>query len=148
MERVSITGLRGCCYLDKTLEGAPTRTEDREAVTLAGWTDRVYRDTPATIQLQVLRPRYLAISTLSTLSTLQGAAGGGTISLTTTPELADTVVWNPWAEKAGQMGDLGGDNWPGWVAHIYTISTHDIFIIYLQKISTPPGSCVWRRGSA
>ena len=62
MERASITGLRGCCYLDKTLEGAPTLTEDREAVTLAGWTDRVYRDTPATIQLQVLRPRYLAIS--------------------------------------------------------------------------------------
>ena len=57
VERASITGLRGCSYLDKTLEGAPSLTEDREAVTLAGWTDRVYRDTPATIQLQVLRPR-------------------------------------------------------------------------------------------
>ena len=57
VERASITGLRGCSYVDKTLEGAPSLTEDREAVTLAGWTDRVYRDTPATIQLQVLGPR-------------------------------------------------------------------------------------------
>ena len=78
VERVSITGLRGCCYLDKTLEGAPTLTEDREAVTLAGWTDRVYRDTPATIQLQVLRPRYLAISTISSnIYTIYTAGRGG-----------------------------------------------------------------------
>ena len=44
------------------------------------------------------------------------------------------MVWNPWAEKAGQMGDLGGDNWPGWVAHIYTISTHDIYNISIVSI--------------
>lgn len=29
--------------------------------------------------------------------------------------LADTVVWNPWEEKAGQMADLGGENWRGFL---------------------------------
>ena len=29
--------------------------------------------------------------------------------------LADTVVWNPWEEKAGEMGDLGRENWRGFV---------------------------------
>merc|ERR1719154_4242 len=42
VEAVSISGLKGLEYQDKTLEGIPTVTEEREQVTLAGWTDRVY----------------------------------------------------------------------------------------------------------
>ena len=25
------------------------------------------------------------------------------------------MVWNPWEERAGQMGDLGRDNWRGFL---------------------------------
>ena len=25
------------------------------------------------------------------------------------------MVWNPWEEKAGEMGDLGRENWRGFV---------------------------------
>merc|ERR1712013_265249 len=42
VSNVSISGLQGLQYKDKTLEGVPTLTEEREQVTLAGWTDRVY----------------------------------------------------------------------------------------------------------
>jgi glucose-6-phosphate 1-epimerase len=28
---------------------------------------------------------------------------------------ASAIVWNPWPEKAAAMGDLGGDNWRGFV---------------------------------
>ena len=51
MENVSIDGLKGLSYVDKTLEGIPTVTEERESVKLAGWTDRVYLSTPDTLTL-------------------------------------------------------------------------------------------------
>jgi glucose-6-phosphate 1-epimerase len=28
---------------------------------------------------------------------------------------ASAIVWNPWAEKAAAMSDLGADNWRGFV---------------------------------
>ena len=50
------------------------------------------------------------------------------------------MVWNPWAEKAGQMGDLGGDNWPGWGFYLQRIYLHYIYSIY--NIYIPRFVCV------
>jgi len=93
VEKVSISGLKGLTYLDKT-EGGSSFTEEREEVGLAGWTDRVYLNSPDT-------------------HTIHGPAGGKIVFSKT--NLPDTVLWNPWEEKAGQMGDLGGENWRGFV---------------------------------
>lgn len=95
VEKVSISGLKDLKYQDKTLDGIPTLTQEDELVTLAGWTDRVYLDSG---ENQVI----------------EGAANGGKIILKKT-NLADTVVWNPWEKKAGEMGDLGSENWKGFV---------------------------------
>jgi len=94
VEKVSILGLKGLQYQDKTLEGIPTVTEDREQVTLAGWTDRVYLGS-------------------GDEQVINGTTGGKLIFKKT--NLADTVVWNPWEKKAGEMGDLGSENWRGFV---------------------------------
>eukprot|EP00092_Neocalanus_flemingeri_P105676 GFUD01135479.1.p1 GENE.GFUD01135479.1~~GFUD01135479.1.p1 ORF type:complete len:275 (+),score=88.65 GFUD01135479.1:41-865(+) len=94
VEKVSISGLKGLKYQDKTLEGIPTVTEERELVTLAGWTDRVYLGS-------------------SDQQVLNGVNGGKLIFKKT--NLADTVVWNPWEKKAGEMSDLGSENWRDFV---------------------------------
>ena len=94
--KVSIHGLKDLSYIDKTLDGAPTLKEDREAVTLSSWTDRVYLSAPNNLSIQ------------------GAGSSGGKLSLSKT-NLADCVVWNPWAEKAAGMGDLGAENWEGFV---------------------------------
>ena len=96
MEKVSIQGLKGLSYIDKTLEGAPTVKEEREVVTLASFTDRVYKDAPDSLSVQGL------------------GSSGGKLSFTKT-NLPDVVVWNPWEERAGGMGDLGAEHWAGFV---------------------------------
>jgi len=94
VEAVSISGLKGLEYQDKTLEGTPTMTEEREQVTLAGWTDRVYLGS-------------------GDQQVISGAQGGKIVFKKS--NLSDTVVWNPWEKKAGEMGDLGSENWRGFV---------------------------------
>ena len=93
VEKVSISGLKGLNYLDKTKGGAQC-AEEREEVRLAEWTDRVYLDSPDTL-------------------TIHGSPGGKIVFSKT--NLADTVVWNPWEQRAGEMGDLGSQNWRGFV---------------------------------
>ncbi|XP_041464080.1 putative glucose-6-phosphate 1-epimerase [Lytechinus variegatus] len=87
---VSITGLNGLEYVDK-IRGGATFTEDRELVTVDGNYDRVYKQTPNKHEIR---------------NTIDGA----TIVLEKN-NFPDTVVWNPWAEKAKQMSDFGDDEY-------------------------------------
>ena len=75
-------------------EGGARSREEREEVKLTGWTDRVYLNSPDCL-------------------TIHGPPGGKILFSKT--NLADTVVWNPWEEKASEMGDLGSGNWGGFV---------------------------------
>jgi len=86
----SIKGLQGLKFVDKTIEGTPTLDEAREEVMLEGWTDRVYLG-GGQREVRVSR-----------------GAGAGSLTLTSSG-LSDTVVWNPWPEKAEAMADLGGE---------------------------------------
>ena len=65
-------------------------------VTLSGWTDRVYLSSA---------PREVVVSR---------GAGAGSLVLAQSG-LQDTVVWNPWPEKAGAMADLGQANSGGFL---------------------------------
>lgn len=87
--RVAVQGLAGGTYLDK-LDGI-RRRQPLGPLTLIGETDRVYFGTNAECLLEDpgLRRR-IRIS----------KRGGRT-----------TVVWNPWAEKAARMPDLGADGY-------------------------------------
>jgi glucose-6-phosphate 1-epimerase len=88
---VAVLGLQGSRYLDK-VQAMAAFTEQAPELRIARETDRVY-DSDGTCQIRDpgLR-RTLRI----------GKSGSGS-----------TVVWNPWAEKAGQMSDLGANGWPG-----------------------------------
>jgi len=90
---VSVTGLAGKTYIDKT-DGMRRKTQEG-AVTLAKETDSLYLDTPShrAIEDPAWRRRITVDS---------GSAHS-------------TIVWNPWAEKGAAMRDLGDPAWRGMV---------------------------------
>jgi len=94
VESARIVGLSGLNYVDKCLPDAPTLKEEREEVGLSESADRVYRGPVSSLLVK--------------------GAGGGSVAITST-NLPDTVVWNPWQEKAAAMSDLGAEAWPNFI---------------------------------
>lgn len=89
LRQVSVHGLQGCDYLDKVQDFA--QMKQCGGVRFAGEVDRIYLHTPALCEIRdpVLKRRIIIRSSGS----------------------RSTVVWNPWIEKAAQMGDLGADGY-------------------------------------
>ena len=87
---VEITGLRGADYLD-TLEQFARKVDADDAIRIAAEVDRVYVDTPATVEIvdQAFRRR------------IRVAKEGS----------RSTVVWNPWVAKAQRLADFGNDEY-------------------------------------
>ena len=88
---IAISGLAGATYIDKT--DAARRKQTAELVTITAETDGVYLDTPARCVIEDRGWRRGVVI----------EKDGG----------ASTVVWNPWAEKAAAMADLGDPVWRG-----------------------------------
>lgn len=89
---VTISGLAGSTYIDKTRGGRRERQTARP-LAITAETDRVYLDTP----------RQCAIAD----------SGWGRRVIVEKGGAASTVVWNPWAEKAAALDDLGDPTWRG-----------------------------------
>ena len=87
---VGISGLAGTSYIDKS-DAARRKLQTTDLVTITAETDRVYLDTPrqCVIEDRGWRRRI-------------GIEKDGA---------ASSVVWNPWAEKAAAMVDLGDPAW-------------------------------------
>ncbi len=92
VRNVIVEGLNGKTYLDKTENYA--RKSQNGAVLLHGETDRVYLDAPGPIQIR---------------------DGARTVHITGQSGWRSTVVWNPWQKAAGQMNDLGADDWERYI---------------------------------
>jgi glucose-6-phosphate 1-epimerase len=99
--QIQIHGLDGVSYLDQ-LSGA-THTQSGP-VTIGAEVDRVYRETTAACVIEDL-------------------ALGRRISVDKAGSRS-TVVWNPWAEKARRLADLGDDEYPQFVC-VETALAHD-----------------------
>jgi D-hexose-6-phosphate mutarotase len=85
---VSITGLKGAEYLDKTQSFA-RKTEESDEIKITRETDRVYTGTRKTVEiLDSKLGRRIRIEKSGSLS---------------------TVLWNPWIDKAQQMPDFGNE---------------------------------------
>lgn len=89
-----VEGLDGVTYLDKVAEGGPAERTQEGPVTVTGETDRVYRSTATATVVDPGRARTMTV-----------AKDGS----------ADTVVWNPWVEKAAAMPDYDDAEWPTMV---------------------------------
>jgi glucose-6-phosphate 1-epimerase len=90
----SVRGLQGCEFIDKT-DTMAVKTDTAEAVKFMGETDRVYLGTSAML-------------------TLGDPAGASEIIVEKTGS-ANSVVWNPWVEKAAVLSDLEDDEWKDFV---------------------------------
>jgi len=94
VRRISIDGLDGAEYLDKAA-GAPAQFGKQEGtLTITGETDRVYRHKDTVVIDDPVLGRKLEISKSGS---------------------ADTVVWNPWVDKAAAMADFGDDEWTSMI---------------------------------
>jgi glucose-6-phosphate 1-epimerase len=109
---VEVRGLAGATFVDKT-DGMKRKTQESEALRIAGETDRVYLGTRATC-------------------VLEDPTGGRRLHLEKWGSDA-TVVWNPWAAKARAMPDFGDEEWPRMLC-IETASVGEC------AIQLPPGA--------
>ena len=91
VRRAAISGLEGAVYLDKI---AGARAVQLGPITCTGLTDRVYGSTATCTIRDPEWDRSLVIE-----------KSGST----------ETVVWNPWSDKAGTFADFPADGWPGMV---------------------------------
>jgi glucose-6-phosphate 1-epimerase len=91
VREVSVTGLGGTDYLDKTQANRQLK-EDFAPIRIVGETDRIYLDTVAecVIDDAKLNRRIIVEKT-----------GSDT-----------TVLWNPWIAKSKALSDFGDDEWP------------------------------------
>jgi D-hexose-6-phosphate mutarotase len=89
---VSIHGLHGARYLD-TVGGLNERVEFAESIGISSEVDRIYHDTPATVEIHDSKlRRIIKIEKQGSLS---------------------TVVWNPWIAKSKAMADFGDEEFLG-----------------------------------
>ncbi|ORZ26220.1 galactose mutarotase-like domain-containing protein [Absidia repens] len=86
---VSVEGLSSYTFADKVAGGA-TSVENRDKITIAEEVDRVYQDVQDHLQLNT---------------------GDGQKLMIDKSGMKDTVVWNPWIEKAQGMGDFGNEEY-------------------------------------
>jgi glucose-6-phosphate 1-epimerase len=94
VRRISIHGLKGTDYKDK-IQNFKIIHEDAEAIRFVGPTDRLYMRTTATCTVD---------------------DPGNRRTILVEKEHSDTtVVWNPGAQGAANMPDLGNDEWSSFV---------------------------------
>lgn len=93
VRQAAIEGLDATAYIDKT-DGNTRKTQSGN-VRITAETDRVYLDTANSVRIvdPVLRRRILIKKEHS----------------------LNSVVWNPWIEKAHSLSDFGDDEWPSMV---------------------------------
>ena len=87
--KVSVLGLDGVQYLDKTNDSA--RMTQSGPVTISGEVDRIYTDVTGDL-------------------TIDDASLGRKIVIASSG-CSTAVVWNPWAEIAASMADLADDDY-------------------------------------
>lgn len=90
ISKTTVSGLGGLAYTDKTDQGL-VKQETSDPKTVSGFTDSVY--------IKATKDHIIT-----------NVAGGKTICLKKS-NFQDTVVWNPWAEKAKAMSDFGDDEY-------------------------------------
>jgi len=103
IEQIEIIGLEDSNYLDKT---APAEQEHQgpagEPITFTGEVDRVYESSRTTTILDRSLGRLITIAKKNS---------------------KNTVVWNPWSQRAAEMKDLGNDEWRKFVC-VETANVH------------------------
>jgi D-hexose-6-phosphate mutarotase len=100
IQSVSVSGLKGAHYVDH-VRGNTEAAEQAATLSFAGEFDRMYSSTATTLLSDPGLERTIRVDKQSS---------------------ANTIVWNPWAEKAARLADLEGEQWrrmPGTTPSAY-----------------------------
>ncbi|KAL1935937.1 hypothetical protein VTP01DRAFT_71 [Rhizomucor pusillus] len=89
ISKVSVEGLKDKTFIDK-VQGGAKDTETRDRVTVSSEVDRVYCNAPDSLRVDLGNGQSIGIEKVG---------------------LKDTVVWNPWIDKAKSMGDFGDEEY-------------------------------------
>ena len=108
---ISIHGLKGVTYLDKT-DNQARKVEAEEGIRISSEVDRTYLDTTSTVEIRDARL--------------------GRVIRVEKKNSASTVVWNPWIAKAQQMTDFGNEEYRNMVC----VESGNVAS---NKIVLPPG---------
>jgi len=95
VNQLVLSGQEQLHFLDNMQKRQAFVTNDRAPVSFSGEFDRIFLDTSNNIQI------------------LQ--EGGGESPVVVEKSFKDAVIWNPWAEKAKSIPDLGDDEWKEFV---------------------------------
>ncbi len=94
VRNITIAGLKDTQYVSKS-EGMVRKTQAEELIRLEGETDRVYLNTASTCTIDDPgMSRRIVVEKLGSQS---------------------TVIWSPFERRAGELKDLGSENWTGFV---------------------------------
>ncbi len=110
---VSVHGLKGASYLDKT-DNFAKKVENDDAIHFNSETDRPYLNTTATVEIR--------------------DANLGRRILVEKENSASTIVWNPWIAKAQQLSDFGDEEYKQMVC----VESGNVAV---NKLVLPPGKC-------
>jgi glucose-6-phosphate 1-epimerase len=98
--------LLGVTYIDKVLNATEHKQSDN-SVKITGEVDRVVSlAVPGQIRQRLMRVQYASIPQDTTSIVEDGKPRFDVVR----DNLQDTVVWNPWVEKAKSMGDFSPDD--------------------------------------
>lgn len=113
VNKLSISGLRGCPYIDKVKDGERC-LEYEDQLHIRGPTDRMYCKTSETHTCSV--------------------ADKARVIVKKTNNFPDTVIWNPWDKGAASMADFGDDEYtkmvcvePGYVSEPWKLPAQQTF---------------------
>lgn len=112
VDAARVLGLEGCAFIDQVPGARPDGSPTEDALRFSGRLDRLYQRVPDRLQLL-------------------GAAGGQRLTLRSEGSRT-AVVWNPGAELAASMADLG----PGAHQHFVCVETANAGD---ERIALPPG---------
>ena len=94
VRQIRIDGLQNTEYIDK-VDAFKRKTQPPEAIRIVGETDRVYLNTRSTCVVHdPVLERTISVEKENS---------------------TNTVVWNPWINKARAMADFGDEEWPGMI---------------------------------
>ncbi|EFJ47159.1 hypothetical protein VOLCADRAFT_92319 [Volvox carteri f. nagariensis] len=94
ISNVKVEGLQGLTYYDGTDKWWSKKREEAAEVVFAGEVDRAYIKAPDVIKIHD-----------------SGAPGGGRTYEVHKQGFPDAVLWNPGAERAASISDLGDPEW-------------------------------------
>lgn len=117
--RIRIEGLDGARYLDKAVGAGSALRMQAGPIAIEAETDRIYHSSGETRVVDPVWERSLVVT-----------KGGS----------AQTVVWNPWIDKARAMPDFGDDEWTGMVCVEAAALGEDAI-----RLSPGGDHCLWQR---